>query len=75
MSMPLLLTLALAPFAFLAARELGKASKTGVIDDGGDWDFDVDHDRPAFFLHFLLMILPIFAFVTAVGVTIFELVS
>jgi hypothetical protein len=75
MSGQLLLTLALAPFAFLGARELRKASRTGVIDDGGDWDFHIDHDRPAFFIHYLLMIAPIFAFITSLFLTVVKMAS
>ena len=75
MSWQSLLTVALAPLAFLAARGLRKASRTGAIDDGGDWDFHIDHDRPAFFLHYLLLIAPIFAFLTSLALTVLELVN
>ena len=72
MTYQLLLTLALVPFAFLAARDLRKASKTGVIGDGGDWDFDINRDRVGFGFHFLLLMAPIFGFVVASALTLME---
>ena len=65
--------LALAPFAFLGARELMKASKTGVFDHGGDWDIRLS-DEPAFFsLHFILLIAPIFGFLVSLVSALSEL--
>jgi hypothetical protein len=72
-SWSIFLTFALAPIAFAGARELRKMSRTGVMDDGGDWDIRLDDEPVLFGLHFVLAIAPIFGFVTALALSLMEL--
>jgi hypothetical protein len=69
--------LILALFTFLSAwsiPELMKLRRTGVIDDGGDWDWHPD-EQPGFTLHGLLLVIPIFGFITALIVVLVDVFS
>ena len=57
-----LVTVALAPFASLAARELRIASTTDFIDDGG-WRDIRSHEPFGIIRHFMMLIAPILGFV------------
>ena len=72
MSWTLLLTLALAPVALLSVRELRKASRSGIFEDGGDWDIRLDDEPGLFGSHYLLMVAPIFGFLTLLTFSLME---
>ena len=62
-------------FAALSAwsiPELRKLRRTGVIDDGGDWDWRAD-EQPGFTLNALLLVIPIFGFVVTLIVVLADL--
>ena len=58
----------------LSVAELRKFRRTGVIDDGGDWDWRPD-EQPGFALHGLLLVMPIFGFIVALVVILADLFS
>ena len=58
----ILITAALAPIAWLAARELHRASTTKFVDDGSWRDIRRHEDPFGMGMHFLMLIVPILAF-------------
>ena len=54
--------------------ELRKLRKTGVIDDGGDWDWHPD-EQPGFALNGFLLVMPILGFIVALIVVLVDVFS
>jgi hypothetical protein len=65
-----LVTILLAPLAWLAVRELRLASTTSFVDNGTWRDIRRHEDLGSALLHFLMLIVPIVAFVIFLGMTL-----
>jgi hypothetical protein len=68
-----IITLALAPLAWLAARELRLASTTKFIDDGSWRDVRRHEDIGSALLHFMMLLFPIVGFIIFLLLTVSEL--
>jgi hypothetical protein len=66
-----LILLLFTALAALSISELRKMRRTGVIDDGSDWDWRAD-DRPGFALHGVLLVAPIVGFIVALFVVLMD---
>ena len=54
--------------------ELRKLHRTGVIDDGGDWDWHPD-EQPGFALNGFLLAMPIVGLIVALTIVLVDLFS